>query len=138
MVNRVQVGSDHRMVRARIRVKFQQEWRKLFCSKPRMLKIDISKKNEYLEELNRAFSQSEFDENNPDLDMIQRAIPDSLMGTAKKFKLKRPSTPTKFSDVTLQLRKKKKGTQNSINYKREDGICGAFQNNQEKAEIRYQ
>ena len=106
MVNRVQVGSDHRMLRARIRVKFQQERMKLFCNKPRMLKIDVSKKNEYLEELNRAFSQSEFDENNPDLDTIQRAMADSLIRTAKKFQLKRPSTSTKFSDVTLQLMKK--------------------------------
>ena len=39
-----------------------------------MLMIDVSKKNQYLEELNRGFSQSEFDENNPDLDTIQRAI----------------------------------------------------------------
>ena len=93
------------MIRARIRVKFQQERRKLFCNKPRMLKIDVSKKNEYLEELNRAFSQSEFDENNPDLDTIQRAMADSLIRTAKKFQLKRLSTSTKFSHVTLQLMK---------------------------------
>ena len=85
VVNRIQVGSDHPMLRVRIRVKFQQEHMKPFCNKTRMLKIDVSKKYEYLEELNRAFSQSEFDKNNSDLDTIQRAIADSLIGTAKKF-----------------------------------------------------
>ena len=94
------------MLRARIGIKFQQERRKQFCNKPRMLKVYVSKKNEYLEELNRAFSLSEFDENSSYLDMIQRAIADSLIGTAKKFKLKRLSTSTKFSDVSLQLMKK--------------------------------
>ena len=112
VLNQVNVGSDHRMVRCKIQINIKQERRKLFFSRPEHIEIpealiptfQIELKNRY-----EILENSEDQNNNEnDLENLNNNIIAPLKEVAKKFQDRKPPHNSKFSEETKNLMRKRR------------------------------
>ena len=112
VLNQVNVGSDHRMVRCKIQINTKQERRKLFFSRPEQFKIPEAAIPTFQIELKNRFNilESLEDQSNDEnsLDTMNKNIIVPLKEVAKKFQSRNPSQNSKFSEDTKNLMKKRR------------------------------
>ena len=105
VLNQVNVGSDHRMVRCKIQINTKQERRKLFFSRPEQFKIPEAAIPTFQIELKNRFNilESLEDQSNDEnsLDTMNKNIIVPLKEVAKKFQSRNPSInrPTKKLEI---------------------------------------
>ncbi|XP_066963543.1 craniofacial development protein 2-like [Macrobrachium rosenbergii] len=112
VLNQVNVGSDHRMVRCKIQMNIKQERQKIFFSRPEHIKIPEALKSIFQIELPDRYEILENLEdqniNENDLENLNNNIIIPLKVVAKKFQDRKPSETSKFSEETKNLTKKRR------------------------------
>jgi len=113
ILNRVDIGSDHRMVRARITIDTKRERRKLFYSKPKPIRIAEESVNDFQVELRHRYDtlkENSIVNNYNQVNDINNNITIPLVQAAENWK--ETTKPTaKFTTSTLELMKKRRNLQ---------------------------
>ena len=113
VLNRVNVGSDHRMVRCRIQIDAKRERNKLFHSKSKPLRISQSCLREFKLDLKNRYAALEEDEDqnsnssNTCVNDLNYNIVKPLADAARNWS-ENSKKPDKFSEETKNLMKKRK------------------------------
>ena len=113
-MNQINIGSDHRMVRCRVKIDIKRERRRLFHHKPEPLRVPPFYVEEFRIKLQNRYAALEEEEdgniNETTIKDLNNNIVKPLVATAKEF-----ATPSKrankFSKEILDLMEKRKNLQ---------------------------
>ena len=122
IMRKINVGSDHQMVRCRVKVNVQEERRKLFGTRIQPLLIAPNLKEQFKIQLKNAFEILEENTNNnsESVQNLNSSIVKQLIKIAELNDEPKQQTSSKFTPETQNLMKKRRNLKKSQHLREKD------------------
>ena len=109
VLNRLNTGSDHRLVRAKINVRLQEERKKIFQKAIVQKQLDPAAKSKFRIDLRKEFEQQKSDSSTNDINKLNDKLMETLVKNAAPYTVKQcKQRICKFSETTKEMMKKRR------------------------------
>ena len=109
VLNRLNTGSDHRLVRAKINVRIQEGRKTKFQKTNVQKQLDPAAKSKFRIDLRKEFEQQKSDSSTNDINKLNDKLMDTLVKKATQYTVKQcKQRICKFSETTIEMMKKRR------------------------------